>query len=384
MTILQIFTLLGCFVFTYNIEATPASLLPDASLNTDKAGQVITPRKVDPLRRKAFSLLAKISAASQKQRYEKVAKYIEKGLTSQKFNTHEKAKFILYSLNLPQVKANPEKTASIYQQILDKKSSIPLPLELMALSGLNKTQYKMGNVAQALKGHINWLQRANTATRDIGDTIFMSQLLFLEGHLQQSQNLISSAIKTAKTDPAVFARPSWFDFVFLTTLHLGQRDKGITALKERMQRWPQQTEEACQKLSSLNAQNVNLKPGSTCSFIELAMSTSQVQLEKQLDYFFTDPGGLGNPLPIVRPQPRYPRKAIGKGITGYATIALTVNKDGSVDQDSIRVVASSPEGVFNKSAIQAATKFVYKPYIKDGKPVPVENVTYKFTWEIAN
>lgn len=92
----------------------------------------------------------------------------------------------------------------------------------------------------------------------------------------------------------------------------------------------------------------------------------------------------GDYMPLVRIQPQYPRRALQKRVEGYVVIELTVAADGSVKNDSIRVMEAFPRGYFERAAMQAAEKFKYKPKVINGQSVDVPHVTYKFVFELGN
>ena len=89
----------------------------------------------------------------------------------------------------------------------------------------------------------------------------------------------------------------------------------------------------------------------------------------------------GEYLPIVKVAPQYPRRALSRGIEGYAVIEYTVTKQGTVRDP--RVVESKPEGVFDKAAVKSASRYKYKPRVIDGQPVEVPGVRTKITFKLA-
>lgn len=96
------------------------------------------------------------------------------------------------------------------------------------------------------------------------------------------------------------------------------------------------------------------------------------------------PSSDGDYLPLVRVQPRYPRRANERGIEGYVIVELTVAEDGTVPPESIRVIEAEPKGYFERAATKAAQKFKYKPKVVNGKGQKVTGVRYKFTFNLAD
>ena len=91
-------------------------------------------------------------------------------------------------------------------------------------------------------------------------------------------------------------------------------------------------------------------------------------------------GSEGEYLPVVKVQPIYPRRALQRGISGYVVVEFTVTKSGSVTD--VKVVEEEPSGIFSRSAMNAASKFKYKPRIVDGKAVDVIGVRNKIVFNI--
>jgi protein TonB len=90
----------------------------------------------------------------------------------------------------------------------------------------------------------------------------------------------------------------------------------------------------------------------------------------------------GEYLPIVKVQPIYPRRALSRGIEGYVIVQFTVTRTGTT-RDHI-ITEAKPTGMFDRAAIQAATKFKYKPRVVDGEAIEVPGVQNKITFEIED
>ncbi|WP_250461122.1 energy transducer TonB [Microbulbifer litoralis] len=94
----------------------------------------------------------------------------------------------------------------------------------------------------------------------------------------------------------------------------------------------------------------------------------------------------GDYLPIVKVAPQYPRRALSRGIEGYAIVEYTVTKNGSV-RDA-RVVEAftndgNPTSIFNRAAVKSALKYKYKPRVVDGEPIEVPGVKTKISFNLA-
>lgn len=72
-------------------------------------------------------------------------------------------------------------------------------------------------------------------------------------------------------------------------------------------------------------------------------------------------------IPLVRVEPRYPRKAARAGKQGWVKLEFTIAEDGSVID--AKVVDAKPKRTFNREAIRAIQRWKFKPKIVNGKPV---------------
>ena len=93
-----------------------------------------------------------------------------------------------------------------------------------------------------------------------------------------------------------------------------------------------------------------------------------------------------DPLPIFKPAPRYPRRAMAKGIEGYVVVEFTISKNGSVKNP--RVVggfdaAGAPTDIFDRSALNAVERFKYRPTVVDGEPVEKHGVRNRISYKLA-
>ncbi len=99
-----------------------------------------------------------------------------------------------------------------------------------------------------------------------------------------------------------------------------------------------------------------------------------------VDAGLTGGTGDGEYLPIVKVAPTYPRRAAQRGIEGYVVVEFTVSTLGTVIDP--KVIESDPPGVFDSAAINAASKFKYKPKMVNGVPVEVPGVRNIIRFEL--
>ncbi|MEZ4458211.1 MAG: energy transducer TonB [bacterium] len=76
-------------------------------------------------------------------------------------------------------------------------------------------------------------------------------------------------------------------------------------------------------------------------------------------------------LPKVRRRQSatYPARARAQGVTGQVTFNVLVGVDGRVER--VKVLESSPAGVFDQTALEAIQKWEFEPATYQGKPVKV-------------
>jgi len=94
----------------------------------------------------------------------------------------------------------------------------------------------------------------------------------------------------------------------------------------------------------------------------------------------------GEYLPLVRVQPQYPRRAQSRGLEGSVIVTVDVLPTGQTENCRASQGVTSkgnPTTMWDRAACKAAAKFKYKPRVVDGKPVRVNGVPYKFTFEMS-
>ena len=92
----------------------------------------------------------------------------------------------------------------------------------------------------------------------------------------------------------------------------------------------------------------------------------------------------GDYLPLVRPPPQYPNRALQRGIERSALVQFTVNGRGLVVEESIVILDSEPPDTFDRSSIRAVARFKYHPRVVDGLGVDVPNVRTIIRYNIAD
>jgi periplasmic protein TonB len=89
------------------------------------------------------------------------------------------------------------------------------------------------------------------------------------------------------------------------------------------------------------------------------------------------PGGGGqgsdaDPVPLVRVNPQYPARAMQRGIEGWVQLRFTVTSAGTVKD--VEVEKAEPANYFEQAAVNAVSRYKYKPSVVGGKPVETTGV----------
>ena len=82
---------------------------------------------------------------------------------------------------------------------------------------------------------------------------------------------------------------------------------------------------------------------------------------------------------ILKVKPPYPAPALIQGLEGYVIVQYDVRLSGVVDNI---VVVESSNDVFDAAAVEAVSKFLYKPRIVDGVNKETRGLKRKFQFEI--
>jgi protein TonB len=85
-------------------------------------------------------------------------------------------------------------------------------------------------------------------------------------------------------------------------------------------------------------------------------------------------------VPLVRIEPQYPMSAKQRGIEGWVELRFTITAAGTVA--NIVVTAAHPGTMFNRSAVQAVSKWKYNPKIKNGTAVDRPGVRQRIKFQL--
>ena len=93
-------------------------------------------------------------------------------------------------------------------------------------------------------------------------------------------------------------------------------------------------------------------------------------------------GGYNRPMQLVEDAgPLYPEAARAEGIEGWVRLRYDITSDGQVE--NIRVLESSPPGVFDAAATTAVAQWRYRAAVIDGAPSAVSGVISTLRFELG-
>ncbi|WP_439146462.1 energy transducer TonB [Vibrio sp.] len=96
---------------------------------------------------------------------------------------------------------------------------------------------------------------------------------------------------------------------------------------------------------------------------------------------FSDFGSNQQAMPLYRVEPRYPAKALKRGVEGYVIMSFTIDETGRpVD---IQVTDARPRRMFEREAMRALKKWKYQPKVVNGKAIAQVGQTVKLEFKLA-
>ena len=125
--------------------------------------------------------------------------------------------------------------------------------------------------------------------------------------------------------------------------------------------------------------NVNQNQGAD----SIGITTDQLDIDENLELGDIDLGSApadNDAVPIVRITPMYPRRAQEQFIEGWVKLRFDITQTGATA--NVRVVAAKPKRIFDRAAIQAVSKWKYKPKVVDGKSQVQKNQEVRLTFDL--
>ena len=88
-------------------------------------------------------------------------------------------------------------------------------------------------------------------------------------------------------------------------------------------------------------------------------------------------GGMATGFLLKKKEPSYPEEARKAHVEGAVIFVAIINADGKI----VHLMPISGPDMLRKPSLDVVSKWTYRPYVLNGKPVPIEttiNVTYAF------
>ena len=88
----------------------------------------------------------------------------------------------------------------------------------------------------------------------------------------------------------------------------------------------------------------------------------------------------GAPIARVMITPDYPHRAAHRGIEGYVVVRFDISETGTTE--NIEILEAVPEGIFDKAAERAITRWKFTPYEVNGEVRPFLGMSKRLTFEL--
>jgi len=264
----------------------------------------------------------KAQRAHHKGQHEKEKNLFFEALGSDKLLKEERLYIWKSLIGVSNEVGDPELRLLAHEKAIGYESGVPSDAITSQRLSLAKEYYLRGRYSEALAILVK--ARHSPDVLSASQSLFVAQLLYAIGKYDGSAKYADSAIEKSSALPAVTASQYWYDLA-----------------------------------NSSRSESANL---GILEPIEI-----KGLYEEQ-----------GYPLPLVRVQPQYPRRASDRNIEGHVTLRFATKEDGTVNTDRIVMVEAVPAGYFERASVSALIKFRYKPVVIDGKALPYEWLTFKF------
>jgi len=110
-----------------------------------------------------------------------------------------------------------------------------------------------------------------------------------------------------------------------------------------------------------------------------------IRIASERPVFDTSPEGVvpmanNVMIPLIRTAANYPSRALQRSIEGFVELSFTVDRFGSVVEPV--VLNAVPEGIFERSALQAISKWKYSPAMNNGVAVETYDVRQRIVFQM--
>ena len=90
--------------------------------------------------------------------------------------------------------------------------------------------------------------------------------------------------------------------------------------------------------------------------------------------------GSGTAMPFYQVAPRYPRRAVARGIEGFVDLVFDISPTGKTE--NIRVIYAQPKGSFENESKRTLARWKYKPAMDDGVAQAQKNQKTRITFKL--
>lgn len=116
---------------------------------------------------------------------------------------------------------------------------------------------------------------------------------------------------------------------------------------------------------SLDTPSLSIDVPDVSASFDVNLSPSLVNV----DVANLSPGFVANPKVLNRVSPRYPVRALQRKLEGDVIVEFTIDATGAVVKDSIKVIESTPPGVFDSAVIRSIQGWQFETHLVDGQAV---------------
>lgn len=113
-----------------------------------------------------------------------------------------------------------------------------------------------------------------------------------------------------------------------------------------------------------------------------ALAWTDVKISEQTFKEISFSGVNFDYLPLIKPNPDYPRNARRREIEGSVTVRFSIDASGEVIEETILIIESNPQDVFDQSALDAIMRAKFQPRIVDGVATITPNLGYRFIYQM--
>ncbi|OCH09400.1 energy transducer TonB [Aliivibrio fischeri] len=86
-------------------------------------------------------------------------------------------------------------------------------------------------------------------------------------------------------------------------------------------------------------------------------------------------------MPLYRVEPKYPSRALKRGIEGYVIMSFSIDETGK--PFAISVQEAKPKRLFDRDAMRALKQWKYQPKLVEGKAIIQQNQTVRLEFKLA-